>query len=87
MDGTRKKKPERQTWYVILKWILDVNQRINRVKSIAADNLGNKEDLKRDTGISWESELDEISLVNWGRSGMEGSCNERDILIEGGILG
>ena len=56
MDKTRRKHsdwgkpvPKRQTWYVLIHiWMLDIEQRITMLQSTPPENLGNKENSKRD---------------------------------------
>ena len=74
INGTRRKlselgnpDPERQTRYVLTdKWILDVKQRIARLKSTSLEKSGKLEDPKKDKHV-WpiERKIITISLVIW----------------------
>ena len=64
MDGTRRNHSERgspfterQTWYAVTHiWILDIEQRIIILQSTPPENLGKKEDSKRDIYCPLEKE-------------------------------
>ncbi|KAL6038617.1 hypothetical protein STEG23_017921, partial [Scotinomys teguina] len=75
---TQTQKDKRRKYVLIHKWILDVKQRITRLRPIAPEKLANKEDPKRDSWVAWS--VGELRMAL-----MAGTARRHSSALEGTI--